>query len=151
MSVLQPSVRDVGLVYVVSFDTGVVPLVADPMSLDLHLPTGLHHRVSSKLAHILKEKEKEKEKRSITLREMQARGVKRTCRRKFVDLGGTRVLLQKGFLGEMELNKPSVQRNRSAQPNPGSHESPWREGPNLKRVIRRQRDVHPQSEEIRDP
>jgi hypothetical protein len=65
------------LVDVVALDAGVVPAVANPVALDLHLPARLVDRVAGELAHI--------------------------GRRKLVDLGGARVLLEQRLLGEVEL------------------------------------------------
>lgn len=79
MPVSETDRRNVGLVDIVAGRTREVPVLTDPMLLDLHLPSTLENRVASELTHV-------------------GGG-------KLVDLSGAAVLFEQVRLGEVELQR----------------------------------------------
>jgi hypothetical protein len=77
MSISKPDGRNIGLVNIIPSRAWHVPMMTQPMFLDLHLPSTLYHRVSRQLTHIR--------------------------RGEFVNLGSARVFLEKMGCGKMEL------------------------------------------------
>lgn len=79
MPISKPDGGNVGLVNIIASRTRHVPMMTQPVFLDLHLPSTLQYRVSRQLTHVR--------------------------RSEFVDLSRARVFFEKMRRGKVELKR----------------------------------------------